>query len=103
MTSEDRWTAPLLGGATVADIGDKFDGDLLGDDPVGAFAAAGAEATDASAGIDPETIVHLSFGDVPAREYLYQLVADHLVHALGSGRGDRRRPQLRRGTRRRDR
>ncbi len=24
--------------------------------------------------------MHLSFGDVPASEYLYQLAADHLVH-----------------------
>jgi uncharacterized protein (TIGR03086 family) len=81
LTAENRWTAPLLGGATVADIGDKFDGDLVGDDPVGAFAAASSEATEASARVDPEAIVHLSFGDFPAREYLYQLSADHLVHA----------------------
>jgi uncharacterized protein (TIGR03086 family) len=80
VTSEDRWTAPLLGGTTVEEVGDRFDGDLLGDDPVGAFAAAGAEATDASSHVDPTKTVHLSFGDVPASEYLYQLTADHLVH-----------------------
>ncbi len=80
VTGEDRWTAPLLGGATIADIGDQFDGDLLGDDPVGAFAAAGAEATDASSRVDLDRTVHLSFGDVPASEYLSQLAADHLVH-----------------------
>jgi len=81
VTYEDRWTAPLLKGASVAEIGDRFDGDLLGDDPVGAFAKASAEATETSAHVDGAKIVHLSFGDVPASEYLRQLAADHLIHA----------------------
>jgi uncharacterized protein (TIGR03086 family) len=80
ITYEDRWTAPLLAGRTVADVGDQFDGDLLGDDPVGSFAAASTEAVEAATRIDPAAIVHLSFGDVPASEYLHQLAADHLVH-----------------------
>ncbi|HEY1485410.1 MAG TPA: maleylpyruvate isomerase N-terminal domain-containing protein [Micromonosporaceae bacterium] len=63
IVNEDRWTAPLLAGATIAEVGDRFDGDLLGDDPVGAFAIAGAEATDAAVNADPSMIVHLSFGD----------------------------------------
>ncbi|HZD97470.1 MAG TPA: TIGR03086 family metal-binding protein [Micromonosporaceae bacterium] len=81
LTYEDRWTTPMLAGATVAEVGDRFEGDLLRDDPVGAFATASREATDAAAQTDPSQIVHLSFGDFPAREYLYQLAADHLIHA----------------------
>jgi len=81
ITAEDRWTAPLLAGKTVAEVGDAFDGDLLGDDPVGAFAIASAEATEAASRVDLAEIVHLSFGDVPASEYLHQLAADHLIHA----------------------
>jgi uncharacterized protein (TIGR03086 family) len=80
VTYEDRWTAPLLAGKTIADVGDAFEGDLLGGDPVGAFAAAGTEATEAAARVDSSKIVHLSFGDVPASEYLHQLAADHLIH-----------------------
>src|ERR1043166_2429090 len=49
VTGEDLWTAPLLAGKTIADVGDRFDGDVLGDDPVGAFASGGSEATGASA------------------------------------------------------
>ena len=93
ITYEDRWTAPLLGGSTVAEVGDRFDGDLLGDDPVGAYAAASAEATTAAGRVDPSETVHLSFGDVPAGEYLYQLAADHLIHAwdlAAATDGDRR-------------
>jgi uncharacterized protein (TIGR03086 family) len=80
ITYEDRWTTPILDGKTVAEVGDAFDGDLLGDDPIGAFAAASAEATGTSSRVPLDRTVHLSFGDVPAGEYLYQLAADHLVH-----------------------
>jgi len=93
LTYENLWTAPLLGGATVAEIGDRFEGDVLGEDPVGAFAAASREATDAASRIDTSEIVHLSFGDVPASEYLYQLAADHLIHGwdlAAATDGDRR-------------
>ncbi len=82
VVGEDRWTAPLFAGATIAEVGDRFEGDLLGTDPLGAAtdAAAQAEAT-VSEPDALERTVHLSFGDTPAREYLWQLLADHLVHA----------------------
>ena len=34
---EQLWVPPLLQGATVDDIGDRFDGDQLADDPVAAW------------------------------------------------------------------
>jgi uncharacterized protein (TIGR03086 family) len=82
VVNEDRWTVPLFGGATIADVGDRFDGDLLGDDPVASAsdAAKQAEAAVAEPGA-VDKVVHLSFGDTPAEEYLRQLLADHLVHA----------------------
>jgi uncharacterized protein (TIGR03086 family) len=82
VVSEQRWSVPLLAGATIAEVGDRFDGDLLGDDPVGnaAEAARGADAAVAEPGA-MERIVHLSFGDFPAAEYLRQIIADHLVHS----------------------
>ncbi len=79
---EELWTMPLVDGATIEEVGDRFDGDLLGDDPV---AVGRAAATEAVAAVDrrlPEGgIVHLSFGDVPIDEYVQQLSADHLVHS----------------------
>lgn len=79
---EERWMPPIFAGRTIAEVGDRFDGDLLGDDPTGNAAHAAREADEAIT--EPGALdrtVHLSFGDVPATEYLGQLFADHLVHA----------------------
>ena len=78
---EDLWAAELLAGRTIAEVGDRLDGDQLGAVPLdrwheamrGALAAAGAPGAMADT-------VHLSFGDVPGSEYAMQLFADHLVH-----------------------
>ena len=39
LVNEQRWTAPMFAGATIEEVGDRFDGDLLGADPVGAVRA----------------------------------------------------------------
>jgi uncharacterized protein (TIGR03086 family) len=82
VVGEDFWAPPLLAGSTIAEVGDRFDGDVLGVDPRGAWALASAAAVQAveSDGAMDRT-VHLSFGDFPGREYAMQLLADHLVHA----------------------
>jgi uncharacterized protein (TIGR03086 family) len=82
IVNEDRWTVPIMAGASIAEVGDRFDGDLLGDDPAGNTAGAAAEAE--AAVREPgalERTVQLSFGDTPAEEYVRQLLADHLIHA----------------------
>lgn len=82
LVNEERWTPPLLGGATIAEVGDRFDGDLLGPDPLATYDEAAATALAAVlAEGTVEGVAHLSFGDRPAREYVLQLSADHLVHA----------------------
>jgi uncharacterized protein (TIGR03086 family) len=82
LVGECVWTAPMLAGQTIADVGDRFDGDLLGDDPHAAWAAAAQDAT-ASASRDGvlTTTVHASFGDISGEDYLSQLITDHTVHA----------------------
>ena len=81
VVGEELWTVPLLDGATIAEVGDRFEGDVLGVDPIAATRAAASAATGAADGADVDRIVHLSFGDVPAQFYLEQLFADHLVHS----------------------
>src|SRR4051812_41215570 len=41
---ENRWAVPLFAGRSVADVGDTFEGDLLGADPVAAWRQSVAEA-----------------------------------------------------------
>jgi uncharacterized protein (TIGR03086 family) len=99
VTGEDRWTAPLVQGATIAEVGDRFEGDLLGDDPAGAAIAAAMEATTAVAAALPSGgTVQLSYGEERLEEYVLQLAADHLVHgwdlAAATGGDTRLDPHL---------
>jgi uncharacterized protein (TIGR03086 family) len=99
VVGEDLWTAPLMGGATIEEVGDRFDGDVLGDDPATAAAVTSAEAVAAVSEPDAvDRIVHLSFGDTPGTEYAWQLFADHLIHgwdlARATGQHDRLDPDL---------
>jgi uncharacterized protein (TIGR03086 family) len=81
VVGEDAWTIPLLRGATIDEVGSTLDGDLLGDDPVG----AARRNADAAVEVVTEKVpaggsVHLSYGDEDMEEYIRQLAADHLVH-----------------------
>lgn len=93
------WAVPLFAGRTVAEVGDRFDGDLLGDDPLAAWDAAAPPAIAAVQEPDAmDRTVHLSFGDFPGSEYAMQLFADLLVHgwdlARATGQDDRMDPDL---------
>jgi uncharacterized protein (TIGR03086 family) len=95
---EELWAPPHLAAATIADVGDRFEGDILGDDPQVAWKEAAAAAlAPVSAGVLDRT-VHLSFGDFPGRDYLGQLTADHVIHSWDLARGingdDRLDPEL---------
>ena len=91
---EDLWAPPLMEGRTIAEVGDRFDGDQLGDDPARAWTLASEAAVEAMHEDGAlEQVVHVSFGDISGREYLSQLVCDHLIHAWDLARaigGDER-------------
>lgn len=81
VTVENLWAPPLLAGSTLDEVGGRFDGDQLGDDPQQAWARAVAGAREAVGEPDAmDRTVHLSAGEFPAHEYAMQLFADHLVH-----------------------
>jgi len=86
--AELLWIPPLLQGATIAEVGDRFDGDVLGDDPVAAWSAAAAAAVEAAQ--EPgalDATVHLSFGDFPGSEYVGQVTSDVIIHTWDLARG----------------
>lgn len=90
---EERWAPSILAGATIEEVGDRFEGELLADDPVATFDDASAAAIDAVLGVTVST-VHLSFGEFPTEEYVMQLATDHLVHAVDLARGLRAEERL---------
>lgn len=83
VVNEQLWVPPLMEGRTIAEVGDRFDGDQLGATPVAAAeqGAKGATAAFEAPGALDRTVA-LSFGDTPAAEYGWQLTADHLVHSF---------------------
>src|SRR3954454_12068425 len=64
VTGEDLWAVPLLQGSTIEEVGDRFDGDVLGDDPVRTALEAASEGVVA---VDERAVaggtVHLSYGE----------------------------------------
>jgi uncharacterized protein (TIGR03086 family) len=71
---DDAWVPDTLAGKTIEEVGDAHgdpQGDLLGDEPATAFAAIVATAVAAVRRFtDLDAVVHLTYGDYPAREYL---------------------------------
>jgi len=73
---DDAWVPDVLAGRTIEEVGDRYDGDLLGDHPKPNFAAIVETAVLAVRAFDDlDRTVHLSYGDYPAREYLRHITS----------------------------
>ena len=73
---DDAWVPEVLAGKTIAEVGTKWDGDLLGDHPKLNFASIVETAVlTVRAFDDLDRTVHLSYGDFPAREYLKHITS----------------------------
>ena len=81
ITSENLWAEPLMDGKTVEEVGDCFDGDVLGSDPKAAWDQAAKEASVAF-GVPnaARKTVHVSWGDISGKQYLEQMTTDLIVH-----------------------
>ncbi|MFI6283219.1 TIGR03086 family metal-binding protein [Streptomyces sp. NPDC051018] len=83
LTAEQLWVPDLVtDGSTIADIGDAYEGDVLGARPRSAWdaAARGARKAFGKPGALERT-VWLSYGETPAVAYCAQMTTDAVVHA----------------------
>jgi uncharacterized protein (TIGR03086 family) len=77
-----------MAGRTIEEVGDAYEGDVLGDDPAGAWQRAEVAARDAVGEPDAmDRTVHLSIGECPADEYIDQLTIDLAIHTWDLARG----------------
>lgn len=88
VTVEQLWVPPLVQGVTVAEIGDRFDGDQLGADAVAVWDAAvnvASRAFGAAGALDGT--VSLSAGEKATSEYCWEMTTDALIHSWDLARG----------------
>ncbi len=75
------WAAELASGRTIDEVGDRFDGDVIGDDPLDAYdrsAAAARAAFEAPGALDAPCAV--SYGPVPGSVYAGHRFVDVFIH-----------------------
>lgn len=94
LTSEHLWAPHLLRGDTLAEVGTRYDGDVLGDDPHGAWRRSSTASLAAWTQADPADRVHTSTGLLGVGEYAHQMLLDLTVHGwdLAAGAGVAYRP-----------
>ncbi|GAA1352631.1 TIGR03086 family metal-binding protein [Saccharothrix algeriensis] len=99
LVHEQLWAPELLAGCTAEQVGDRFEGDRLGSDPLHAWVLAAAAAREAW--IEPDALqrsVHLGAGRSTAVEYGWRMALDLGVHAWDLARAigapDRLDPDL---------
>jgi uncharacterized protein (TIGR03086 family) len=95
---EQVWVPPVFEGLTMEQVGNRFEGDLMGDDSstwpgLLASSVEEAHAVVAQPGALERT-VHLSFGDASGHEYVMQLTADLAVHSWDLARATGQRDTL---------
>jgi uncharacterized protein (TIGR03086 family) len=90
IVSGNYWVAPLVEGKSIDDVGDAYDGDVVGSDPASAYdesADVAAAAFNAPGAMDRPVAV--SYGPVPGAVYAGHRFIDVLVHGwdLAAGTG----------------
>lgn len=89
LTAEHLWAPRLLAGETIEEVGDAYDGDVLGDQPLTAWRRAIDASMGAWAGADLDREIEMSSGPESGHEYANQMLIDLTVHAwdiaIGAG------------------
>jgi len=85
MINELSWTANMVRGVTIEQVGDRYDHDLVGDNLQLNWQVAASAAEAAVKTGDITAIAHASYGDVKVADYLREAASDQLIHAWDLG------------------
>lgn len=85
MLYELCWVPEVLAGKTMDDVGQCYDGDLIGDALQANWHAALERALAAVAQVRMKQTVHTTQGEISAEEYVRQVGSDQLIHAWDLG------------------
>ena len=89
LVAEHLWAPHLLRAETLAQVGDRYDGDVLGADPGAAWRRAMSASLLAWAQADLAGQVHTSMGLHDVAEYAHQMLLDLTVHGWDLAAGAR--------------
>jgi uncharacterized protein (TIGR03086 family) len=88
VVGEHLWAVHLLRGESLEEVGDRYDGDLVGENPVAAWSAAEASSSAAwKALVSPDQPVSVSSGQTSAGAYAEEMLLDLVVHGWDLARG----------------
>jgi uncharacterized protein (TIGR03086 family) len=85
ITYELAWTAEIVQSKTIAEVGDKYEGELLNSNVVETWKDYEAATRSAVETCDEAGTAHLSYADKTIGEYLWEAGNDQLVHAWDLG------------------
>jgi uncharacterized protein (TIGR03086 family) len=81
VVSGNYWAAELAAGRTIEDVGDRLDGDMLGDEPLAAYdQSSGAASAAFHVPGAMEAMCAVSYGPVPGEVYAGHRFIDVLIH-----------------------
>ena len=81
MVVEVAWIPDLIDSKTISEVGNKYEGDLLEKDPLLAWSRYANKARTAVEKVDLSALVHLSYKDTTAGDYIGEVASDLLIHS----------------------
>jgi uncharacterized protein (TIGR03086 family) len=88
VVSGNLWVAPLVEGQTIEQVGDRLEGDQVGDNPLASYEASAASAAVAfNAPGAMAAMVAVSYGPVPGEVYAGHRFIDVLIHGWDLAKG----------------
>lgn len=78
---ELSWIPHILSGEKIVEVGDRYDGDLIGNDPQSSWEEAAALAKGSVTLARMRGTAHLSYGNIKNEKYLREVARDLLIHS----------------------